>query len=216
MGNSSTLSSVQFVLREFSISLAWSGTWQPHTLTIGLSVVHCVKRRLNERMYWHNICLMCIKYGEEKQQCSCMNWTNFAFPIYCMNYMVVFWVWVKIDLKRWTFFYLDMGIWLLTYFVTWSNLQINPDISPKYKVLKRCFFSLGEPLQSGKFDSFGDADLRCPVCGKLFHNRSNMRRHMFDVHSDIKRFRCTLCDQAFKRKSALRQHLKSVHWQADK
>lgn len=104
MGNSSTLSSVQFVLREFSISLAWSGTWQPHTLTIGLSVVHCVKRRLNERMYWHNICLMCIKYGEEKQQCSCMNWTNFAFPIYCMNYMVVFWVWVKIDLKGWTFF----------------------------------------------------------------------------------------------------------------
>lgn len=78
------------------------------------------------------------------------------------------------------------------------------------------FFSLGEPLQSGKFDSFRDADLRCPVCGKLFHNRSNMKRHMCDVHSDIKRFRCTFCNQAFKRKSALRQHLNSVHWQADK
>lgn len=139
MGNSSTLSSVQFVLREFSISLAWSGIWQPHTLTIGLLVVHCVKRRLNERMYWHSICLMCIKYGKEKQQCSIRNWTNFAFPIYCMKYMVVFWVRVKIDLNGWTLL-LDMGFWWLTYFVTWSNLQINPHISQKYKVLKRFFF----------------------------------------------------------------------------
>lgn len=75
MVNSSTLSSVQFVLREFSISLAWSDTWQPRILIIGLLVVHYVRKRLNERMYWHSICSMCIRYEEEKQQYSNVKWT---------------------------------------------------------------------------------------------------------------------------------------------
>lgn len=71
-------------------------------------------------------------------------------------------------------------------------------------------------MGSGKSsDSYWDDDLRCPVCGKLFHNRSNMRRHINDIHSDCRPFKCSVCEKTFKRKDVLRQHFGVVHRKRD-
>lgn len=95
--------------------------------------------------------------------------------------------------------------------VTWRFVSW---MSVRYSVMC-CFLSLGASLSSRNSNTYWNDELRCPSCGKLFHNRSNMRRHMNDIHTDIRRFKCPLCDKSFKRKSVLKQHYGYVHGKAD-
>ncbi|XP_068249751.1 zinc finger protein ZFP2-like isoform X2 [Palaemon carinicauda] len=46
----------------------------------------------------------------------------------------------------------------------------------------------------------------CSVCGKLFHDKINLRSHMA-VHSENRPFSCGLCGRSFKRKGELESHI---------
>lgn len=48
---------------------------------------------------------------------------------------------------------------------------------------------------------------RCTNCPLEFTHRSNMKRHMREMHSFTARYRCERCNRLFKRSSHLTQHL---------
>ena len=50
----------------------------------------------------------------------------------------------------------------------------------------------------------------CPHCAKLFHNKSNLCRHIKSVHEGVK-YPCPLCEKKFSFESALKTHIKKAH-----
>lgn len=52
----------------------------------------------------------------------------------------------------------------------------------------------------------GKASFDCPVCGKGFGLKKNMKAHM-DLHSDDKQFVCSVCDKAFAKEGRLKVHM---------
>jgi len=51
-----------------------------------------------------------------------------------------------------------------------------------------------------------EKEFPCPSCGRLFNNRSHLKRHHM-IHSGEKPWPCTYCDKRFNRKSHLNRHL---------
>ena len=49
----------------------------------------------------------------------------------------------------------------------------------------------------------------CGKCGKSFHNKTNLRNHIFNSHSGTQY--CTLCPEMFTMKTNLRRHMREVH-----
>ena len=56
-------------------------------------------------------------------------------------------------------------------------------------------------MDSKKLSSFN-----CPMCHKKFSRKSNVRRHLQDVHSRKWKWKC-YCGIQFKRKDSLQKHL---------
>lgn len=53
---------------------------------------------------------------------------------------------------------------------------------------------------------------RCTQCSKLFKGRSELRRHISETHSTVKRrFQCENCPSTFTRAAALRKHKEKAH-----
>lgn len=50
----------------------------------------------------------------------------------------------------------------------------------------------------------------CPVCGRIFSVRKNMKRHL-DLHSSEKKYPCTVCDKRFAQKQSLCKHVSIEH-----
>jgi len=52
----------------------------------------------------------------------------------------------------------------------------------------------------------------CPVCGRVFVSKFNLRVHMRDKHSGSQdSFVCSLCGKTLKNKSCLRVHMYQRH-----
>lgn len=77
------------------------------------------------------------------------------------------------------------------------------------------------PVCAEVFECFKHLDLHmyrmhpgmfiCPVCGKLFKQRSTRNRHIVALHSTEKNFSCHLCGAAFTRSDTLKKHLNNYH-----
>ena len=52
---------------------------------------------------------------------------------------------------------------------------------------------------------------RCKECGKVFKNRSGIKRHVESVHSKIKRFFCPHCHIGFYFKAVYEKHVRNIH-----
>ena len=47
----------------------------------------------------------------------------------------------------------------------------------------------------------------CPLCYKLFHSKTNVRRHILTEHENTLRIKCSECDRTFASKTALNFHI---------
>ena len=53
--------------------------------------------------------------------------------------------------------------------------------------------------------------LNCKLCGKQFNNLGNYRRHVRQVHTDIKPYKCIKCDTFFGDAGNLKRHDRAKH-----
>ena len=51
---------------------------------------------------------------------------------------------------------------------------------------------------------------KCDICNKLFSNKSNLRKHIKNIHKKIK-FKCEICDKEFSQKDNLLSHKRNIH-----
>lgn len=52
--------------------------------------------------------------------------------------------------------------------------------------------------------------IKCHICEKTFSNRSNLRRHLNNLHLTKNNFKCNLCDRSFEKQAQLSGHFR-VH-----
>ena len=54
----------------------------------------------------------------------------------------------------------------------------------------------------------------CPICHKTIRHRSNIRRHIADMHASeqgVIRFKCQICNKTYKTKNSLSNHISLCH-----
>ena len=51
----------------------------------------------------------------------------------------------------------------------------------------------------------------CAMCDKTFTRRSDLKRHILNIHEGIKPFRCDLCPVSFSQITNLRDHYRKQH-----
>ncbi|KAK4320765.1 hypothetical protein Pmani_008384 [Petrolisthes manimaculis] len=57
-----------------------------------------------------------------------------------------------------------------------------------------------------------DTSQYCPYCGKVIRHRSNLRKHIADIHSGVYyQFRCAVCDKVFRTKNSMLTHTYRQH-----
>ncbi|XP_069186675.1 protein abrupt isoform X15 [Procambarus clarkii] len=57
-----------------------------------------------------------------------------------------------------------------------------------------------------------DSSQYCPYCGKVIRHRSNLRKHIADMHSGIYyQFRCIVCAKVFRTKNSMLTHTYRQH-----
>lgn len=56
-----------------------------------------------------------------------------------------------------------------------------------------------------------DPTFSCHLCGRVFHESQNLKKHMNTIHSDERPFQCHMCGMNYKRKDVLQEHIKRVH-----
>ncbi|XP_071513190.1 uncharacterized protein [Panulirus ornatus] len=57
-----------------------------------------------------------------------------------------------------------------------------------------------------------DSSQYCPYCGKVIRHRSNLRKHIADMHSGIYyQFRCMVCAKVFRTKNSMLTHTYRQH-----
>ena len=56
------------------------------------------------------------------------------------------------------------------------------------------------------WSSDGQLSYQCTVCGRVFKDRSNMKRHI-RLHTGERPYRCNICDQEFIQNTSLKMHM---------
>jgi len=56
-----------------------------------------------------------------------------------------------------------------------------------------------------------DPELTCPICNETFQRRAGLESHHSNIHLGLRPFQCSICAKEFGVKSNLRRHLKEVH-----
>ena len=54
-------------------------------------------------------------------------------------------------------------------------------------------------------------EYNCSFCGKTFNDRENHRRHIRQVHTDLRLFKCKHCERNFSDSGNLKRHIKVKH-----
>ena len=57
----------------------------------------------------------------------------------------------------------------------------------------------------------GETKIPCHLCDKTFTRRSDLKRHILNIHEGIKPFRCDLCQTTFSQITNLRGHYLKQH-----
>ena len=52
---------------------------------------------------------------------------------------------------------------------------------------------------------------KCKNCNALFKRKSNLTRHIKEVHEKKKPFQCKICNSTFTQKHSLISHIKAIH-----
>ena len=65
-------------------------------------------------------------------------------------------------------------------------------------------------LQNVTVNMLRDFQSKCPICKVKFANVWHLKRHL-SIHLGIKNFHCKRCGRLFREKSSLKRHLKGVH-----
>ena len=61
-------------------------------------------------------------------------------------------------------------------------------------------------LNKHKKRAHSSDEFPCPVCGKLFKHKSNLKDHVRLVHEKIRKYQCSLCGLKFSERRYLRKH----------
>lgn len=56
-----------------------------------------------------------------------------------------------------------------------------------------------------------DPSFSCHMCGRVFWESQNLKKHLATLHSDDRPFQCHLCGMKYKRRDVLQEHIKRVH-----
>lgn len=74
------------------------------------------------------------------------------------------------------------------------------------------------PLYQSNTGILGDAQTtvqikpKCPECGKVYSNNSNLKQHIVNLHSTPNEiFRCPVCHKGFKTRQYMQIHSLSIH-----
>ena len=55
-----------------------------------------------------------------------------------------------------------------------------------------------------------EIEMKCHICDKVFSNRSNLRRHLNNLHLTKNHFQCNVCNKVFEKQAQLSGHFR-VH-----
>jgi len=56
-----------------------------------------------------------------------------------------------------------------------------------------------------------DANVECPICGKILSDKKNLKKHADAVHLNIRKHNCTSCGKRFSARNDLLDHVRAVH-----
>ena len=52
---------------------------------------------------------------------------------------------------------------------------------------------------------------KCKLCGKLFCDKGNLKKHFKYVNEKLKDYMCDICSKSFSRRDYLSRHIETVH-----
>ena len=51
----------------------------------------------------------------------------------------------------------------------------------------------------------------CTLCERKFNEKGNLRRHMVQIHTDLKAYQCPKCQKMFGDSGNMKRHIRHVH-----
>ena len=52
---------------------------------------------------------------------------------------------------------------------------------------------------------------KCKLCEKIFSFKSTLRKHIREIHEEMRPYKCHVCEKDFKQKSAMDIHIQAIH-----
>ena len=68
-----------------------------------------------------------------------------------------------------------------------------------------------EPPEETDADQVEDANVECPICGKILSDKKNLKKHADAVHLNIRKHHCNTCGKRFSARNDLLDHVRAVH-----
>ena len=69
-----------------------------------------------------------------------------------------------------------------------------------------------EPTEETDTDQIlENANVECPICGKILSDKKNLKKHADAVHLNIRKHNCTTCGKRFSARNDLLDHVRAVH-----
>ncbi|KAM3181876.1 hypothetical protein ACTXT7_013490 [Hymenolepis weldensis] len=76
-----------------------------------------------------------------------------------------------------------------------------------YDIFNKCYYQYPRVLRErNKLES-----LQCPECNKFFGLKRNLKRHIDNIHKNLKPFKCEICERCYSDRGYLENHVRFVH-----